>query len=336
MKRAGLLFDKILERENLRLATAKASRGKRHRPAVVAFRARIDENLGELADQVKSGCFPIGRFHQFLVHDPKTRIITAPCFAERVLHHAIMNVCEPVFERWLIDDSFACRRGKGRDRAVLRASEFSRRSPFYLKLDVRKYFDSIHHSILLERIERLFKDQRLLDLFAKIVHGFRGQLGKGLPIGSLVSQHLANFYLGWFDRFMKQTERCKGYVRYMDDIAVWGDSKEKLLQQLHAAETFLDRELALEWKGTAVVQSSVKGMSYLGFRVFPTHVTLASRSKIRYRRRAKWLLRQWDAGEIGELELQSRLTSLTAFVRSEGVSSWRFRSGFLSSLLESI
>ena len=196
--------------------------------------------------------FPVGRFSQFVIHDPKERIITAPCFAERVLHHAVMNVCEPKFEQWLINDTYACRVGRGQGAALSRAQQFARRFPFFLKIDVRKYFDSISHEILLSRLDLLFKDRRLLDLFERIVHSFRGNLGRGLPIGSLTSQHLANFYLGWFDRYAKETLRLKGYVRYMDDMALWADSSEGT-QNRPCLLARISQDVSLGWNSRSPV-----------------------------------------------------------------------------------
>jgi hypothetical protein len=141
MKRTGNQFERIVERDNLRLAFLKALRGKRSRRDAQRFAQRLEQNLEEMAEQLRSGTFPVGRYQQFLIHDPKERIITAPCFAERVLHHGIMNVCEPILDRWLIDDTFACRTGRGRVAALQRAGRFARRFPYFLKLDVRKYFD---------------------------------------------------------------------------------------------------------------------------------------------------------------------------------------------------
>lgn len=222
MKRTGNLFDEIVEWKNLRLAAYKALRGKRTRADAQQFVSQLDSRLTEMADQLRSGTFPLGCYHQFVIYDPKRRTITASCFAERVLHHAIMNVCEPVFERRLIADTYACRAGRGREATILRAQRFAQRFPSYLKLDIRKYFESIPHNRLLLQLGRLFKDERLLALFASILNGFQPGLGRGLPIGSLTSQHFANFYLGQFDRFVKETLRLKGYVRYMDDMLLCG------------------------------------------------------------------------------------------------------------------
>jgi retron-type reverse transcriptase len=151
MKRSGNLLDAIADRDNLRLAFSKALRGKRQQPEVRRFAADMERELDRLAQELRAGTISIGRFRQFVIFDPKERIITAPCFRERVLHHAIMNVCEPHFDRWLIADSFACRTGKGRITALARTRQFAGRFDWFLKFDVRKYFDSVSHERLLDR-----------------------------------------------------------------------------------------------------------------------------------------------------------------------------------------
>jgi hypothetical protein len=192
MRRTGHLFERIIDRDNLRLALHQALRGKRSRPDARAFVAQLETNLEALRTSLARGDVVLGESHQFTIFDPKQRLITAPCFRERVLHHAILNVCEPVFERWLIDDTFACRKGKGRLAALERARRFAARNGYFLKLDVRRYFESIAHDILVARLERLFKDDRLLALVRRIIASFAAAPGRGLPIGSLTSQHFAN------------------------------------------------------------------------------------------------------------------------------------------------
>lgn len=325
MRRAGHLFEQILDRDNLRLAFHKALRGKRSRADARAFGQDLDRRLEEMAAQLQAGTFPVGRFSQFVVHDPKERIITAPCFAERVLHHAITNVCEPLLDRWLIADTFACRKGKGRVAALQRAQQFARQFPRFLKLDIRKYFDSVPHDRLLALLARRFKDPRLLALFEQIVRSFRGIIGQGIPIGSLTSQHLANFYLGWLDRFVKETLRIPGYVRYMDDMALWAEDAARLQDALAACRAFLDRELDLELKACPYGNRTEHGMDFLGCRVYRHHITLNRRSRVRFRRTLARLERKFLSGQIGEAELQQRATALVAFTRTPGLSSWRWR-----------
>jgi hypothetical protein len=332
MKRAGNLFERILDRENLRRAVHKALQGKRDRPEARDFTRRLDHHLNDMAARLRQDTFSVGKYYQFVIHDPKERIITAPCFAERVLHHAILNVCEPHFERWLIGDTFACRRGKGRGAALARAGQFARRFPFFLKMDIRKYFDSISHEELLKRLGTRFKDRRLLALLERIVRTFRGALGRGLPIGSLTSQHFANFYLGWFDRFIKEKLRVRGYVRYMDDLALWGDSRDDLKQALAGAETFLRQQLHLELKAVPYLNRTEHGMDFLGCRVHRQRLTLNARSRRRFRRKLAALEERYLVGAIDEGELQQRATALTAFSRTAGVSSRGFRQAVLERL----
>jgi hypothetical protein len=286
MKRAGNLFERIVERENLRLAYYKALRGKRRQLEVRQFSDHLEAELAAMAEQVRAGTYPLGRFRQFIVFDPKERLITAPCFAERVLHHAIMNVCEPVLDGWLIDDTYACRTGRGRVAALQRAQTFARRYGFFLKLDIRRYFDSIGHERLLARLARRFKDGALLALLARIVHSFRGATGRGVPIGSLTSQHFANFYLGWFDRFVKERLRIKGYVRYMDDMALWSDDRRAIQTVLAETRQFLANELGLELKHCPYGNRAEHGMDFLGCRLFRQHTILNQRSRRRLRRTA--------------------------------------------------
>ncbi len=332
MKRKGNLFEQVVEWKNLCLAYHKARGGKRQRPDVLQFSDRLNVKLRQMADELQAGTFLVGRFHQFVIHDPKQRIITAPCFPERVLHHAIMNVCEPCFESWLIHDTYACRAGRGREAAIQRAQRFTCREPFFLKLDIRRYFESISHNVLLTRLERLFRDDRLLQLFGQIVTGFHSKPGRGLPIGSLTSQHFANFYLGWFDRFVKQTLRVKGYVRYMDDSLLWGPSAAAMRTALDRCREFVGQELQLEFKQHPYINRSRHGVDFLGCRVFPDHVRLNRRSRMRFARRMTSLEHDYVAGHVNERELQERATSLLAFTQSGGAKSWQMRTAVLQRL----
>ena len=332
MRRIGNLFQRIADRDNLRLAFGKAVRGKRHRPEVRRFAADLEARLRSIGNQLQSGKTLVGEFHQFVIHDPKERVITAPCFSARILHHAIMNVCEPVFERWLIDDTFACRAARGREAALRRALHFSHGAPYFLKLDIRKYFDSVPHENLLRRLERLFKDRRLLELFARIVRGFRPEIGRGLPIGSLTSQHFANFYLGWFDRFAKETLRIRGYVRYMDDMLVWAATSKELQAVLIACRQFLRDELGLELKLNSHLNRSSHGVDFLGCRVFPTHLVLNRRSRVRFGRKFAALERMSSKELIADAALQAQSAALVAFAKAAGASSWHFRRGVVERL----
>lgn len=219
---------------------------------------------------------------------------------------------------------YACRAGRGREAAVIRASRFAGSHPYFLKMDIRKYFDSVCHRSLLGRLERLFKDRWLLDLFRRIVAGFHGSRGRGLPIGSLTSQHFANFYLGAFDRFVKETLGVKAYVRYMDDMVIWAESRRELRDTRDACQQYLSDALSLELKLTILNRTS-HGADFLGCRLYDTHSTLNRRSRVRFRRKFVQLESDFLDGLIDEVVLQQRATSLFAFPRAAGVSSWRLR-----------
>ena len=323
MRRAANLFEQISEPENIRLAFYRASRGKKSLAMVRLFGRDLDQQVKSIANAIRNNSFPLGRFHQFLIRDPKERVTTAPCFDERVLHHAIMNICEPILDCWLIDDTFACRVGKGRESAVERARYFAHKHSWYLKLDVRRYFDSVRHETLVNLLAKRFKDRRLLQLVERIIRSYRGNIGVGIPIGSLTSQHFANFYLGWLDRFVKETLRVKGYVRYMDDMILWHDDLHELQSIQRRCIDFASDTLGLEFKPADVRRTST-GVDFLGCRIWPTHVELNRRSKRRWYCRVRVLERAERLGLISELELQVRLTALTAFAKSRGVKSWRF------------
>jgi retron-type reverse transcriptase len=324
MKRTGGLYDQISAWNNLRLATAKALRGKCRRHDARMFVARLEINLAELATELREQRVTLGACRQFVIHDPKQRLITAPCFRDRVLHHAIMNVCEPPFERFLIDDTFACRRGKGRVAALLRARRFAGRFGYVLNFDIRKYFDSISRDRLMDLLARRLKDRPLLQLFKQIIR-CAGESPHGLPIGSLTSQHLANFYLGWLDRFVKQTLRANGYVRYMDDCAIWHDSAAHLRLWLPQLRGYLADALSLEIKPQPTVKPTKVGLNFLGCRVFPDRLTLSRRSRRRFESKLRRLEEDAIAGHIDTAELQARATSLVAFTRAAGVDAWGFR-----------
>lgn len=315
MRRVGQLYERIAEPENLRLAFWKACRGKRDRPEVREYGDRLGENLARLRSQLQEDGVEIGHYRFFTVRDPKERRICAASFPERVLHHAIMNVCEPVLERYAIHDSYACRTGKGMHAAVRRAQAFAQAFPWYLKLDVQRYFDSVHHETLLVLLERRFKDRRLLHLFRAIISTYETAPGRGLPIGNLISQHCANLYLGPLDHGVKETLRVRGYVRYMDDFVLWGDAKKALQDKRSEVAGFLGERLKLTLKENAQLNRSAIGLPFLGYRVFPSYVTLGLRARRRFARKLRAYERRWFGGGWSEGDLQRHVEPLLAYVR---------------------
>ncbi|MCB0376835.1 MAG: hypothetical protein KDD04_13035, partial [Sinomicrobium sp.] len=168
--------------DNLRLAFWKARKGKSYSSSVQAYRNELDVNLAGLRRQIITGLVEVGQYRFFKIYDPKERQICASAFREQVLHHALMNICHEHFERVQVFDSYACRKGKGTYAALARAQEFTAKYPWFLKLDIRKFFETIEHRVLKNQLRRMFKDQRLLEIFEKIIDSYEVHPGRGVPI----------------------------------------------------------------------------------------------------------------------------------------------------------
>lgn len=311
MKRAGNLMELIADPDNLRLAFCKAAKGKEGKREVQRFRQHLDRNLLALRNGLLDGTVEVGRYHYFMIYDPKQRLICAASFPERVLHHAIMNVCHPYFERNFIYDTYATRIGKGTYAALNRAFRGLSRYGYVAKMDVRKYFDSISHSVLKQKLKRLFKDNQLLCLFDRIIDSYHTHEGYGVPIGNLTSQYFANFYLSEIDHFAKEELKIPLFVRYMDDILLMGDDRNQLKIWAdgisHKAES-----LELQFKPSTLFAAEA-GCSFLGYRICRHKIAMNSRS--RRRMIGKWhhcdsLLEQ---SEMSEDNYERHIVPLLAF-----------------------
>ncbi|MBL9172637.1 MAG: group II intron reverse transcriptase domain-containing protein [Verrucomicrobiales bacterium] len=320
----GNLWAAVLDWSNLELAAVRALKGKRNRSDARRFLDHSESELTRLRFDLESGQIGPGTFRQFRIRDPKPRIISAPSFRDRVLHHAIMNVMEPHLERRAIHHSYACRVGKGQFAALDAAVRFSRTFEWYAQMDVRSFFASIPKDRLLVAVARCFKDSRLLDALGQIVHGFEPASERGLPLGALTSQHLANFYLGAVDRHVTLALGRAAFVRYMDDWLVWDSDRTRLRAVVRSINQFCIRELALDLKIPRLNRTSA-GISFLGHRVFPAEIRLARPARLGFLRSARNLEQRWAAGTICEPEAQRRMASLVGFTRHSASLQWRRR-----------
>ena len=314
MRRVGGLIERVVSADNMRLAWLKTIRGKRTQPRVLRFRERLDENLREIAEDLREGRYRWGDFERFTIYDPKEREIKVASLRDRIAHHALIGVCEPYFDRVQFAASCACRRDRGSSAAVDLAERWTRSSRFFLKNDVRKYFDSISHDVLKEQTFRLFKDDAVLKAFFDLIDGYESSPGRGVPIGSLTSQFFANHYLNGLDRFVFETLKIPRYVRYMDDFVLWSDSRAELVAVRRRIEEFVAERLKLELKPSVLNQSRF-GLSFLGFSIRDEGVFLTRRSKKRYWRAYGKAMEKLAAGEWDEAEVGRRLTASTAFVK---------------------
>lgn len=314
MKRTGHLIEKIATLENLYLAFHKASKGKQAKKEVRAFADDFDSNIESLRREVLDGTIEIGDFRYFTIHDPKERVISAAPFRDRVLQHAIMNVCHPYFDRTLIDTTYATRKGKGVYAALDKAVAATTRYAYTVKLDVRKYYDSIDHGVLKAKIRRLFKDKVLLALFDKIIDCYCVTEGKGLPIGNLTSQYFANLYLSDLDHRAKELWHATVYIRYMDDILIASDDRVGLKTCVEQMMATAYGELKLTFK-PPVYRRAKCGQTFLGYKVLPYRYTLAGRSKRRFRTKLITYTRLMESGRWSETEYQEHILPLLSFVR---------------------
>lgn len=322
MKRPGYLIEPIADMANLELAYHKAQRGKSAKAEVLAFGNNLRANLKRLQAQILSGEVEIGGYHYFTVYDPKERQICAAPFPQRVLHHALMNVCHPYFEQQQIFDSYASRPGKGTYAALERAGANNRRYTWFLKLDVRKYFDSIHHEVLRSQLCRLFKDPHLLRIFEHILDSYEVLPGRGVPIGNLTSQYFANHYLAPADHYARETLRVPAYVRYMDDMVLWHDDKAALLEAGHRFQDFIRERLQQELKPFCLNKNAA-GLPFLGYLLYPDTTRLAHRSRCRYIHRIKTCQAALDAGVWTQKQFQNHTTPLTAFTEHADAKAFR-------------
>jgi retron-type reverse transcriptase len=328
LKRHRHLWEQIATFDNLAGAARDAMRGKRGRKGGAAFFANWETEVVRLERELRERTYQPGPYRYFRILDPKERVVAAAPFRDRVVHHALVRVLEPIFEKRFIEDSCACRRGKGTHAAMRRAAEFARRFPFALKCDLRQYFASIDHRTLRAALARVVADEGALWLTDLILASHVGRVElrwpeggelfealpcpRGLPIGNLTSQFFANVYLDGFDHFVKQELRVHGYVRYVDDFALFGEEKAQLRAWGMAAREYLaGLHLEIHPDKYRLVRTA-SGLDFCGFVVRADgRIRVRSRSVRRFARRYRQ--RRWGVKE-GRLEASALTQSVRAWV----------------------
>lgn len=312
------LYPQVYDWENLLLAWRKARKGKRGQPPAANFEREVANHLLELQQELTVKRYTPGAYVSFTIHEPKRRLISAAPFRDRVVHHALCNVLEPIFERRFIDDSYANRKGKGTHAALDRAQAFAQHYRYVLQCDVQQFFPAIDHALLLATLQRAMVDPDLLWLCQQILQSGVGVLAeaydmvyfrgddlfaihrpRGLPIGNLTSQFWANVYLNPLDHFIKRELKCPAYLRFVDDMLLFGDDKATLWEQRRDLIDFLaTRRLTLHEKRCQPAPVT-NGIPFLGFRLYPGQRRLKRRKSVAYLRRLRSLLAAYQAGEIG-------------------------------------
>lgn len=284
MKRIGNLYQKIISIDNLVLADEKAQKGKSNQYGVKLHNRNREANIRHLHMLLKTKQYRTSEYDVFQVYEPKERTVyRLPYFPDRIAHHAIMNILEPILVQTFTADTYSCIKGRGIHAAansVKEALTDRKNTSYCLKLDVTKFYPSIDHDILKALLRRKFKDNDLLWLLDEIIDS-----APGLPIGNYLSQYLANFYLTYFDHWLKEEKRVNYYFRYADDIVVLGSDKAYLHQLLSEIRNYLKERLALNIKGNyQVFPVESRGIDFVGYRFYHTHILLRKSIKQNFAR----------------------------------------------------
>jgi len=313
MKRHGNLYERITSTENIKFAYAKTRKGKTWQRQVRVFDLNIDENLKRIQEMLVSKKFKTSVYRIKYVHEPKERIIYVVPFApDRIVHHALMNILEPIYKPIFIHDSYACIDGKGLHAGSQRTMEFVRVNKYCLKCDISKFYPSIKHDILFNILQRKIKCKDTLNLIKAIIYGIGG--GQNVPIGNYTSQWFGNIYLNELDQYVKHVYKVKNYVRYCDDFLFFHNDKAELRRIAKDLKIFLDKTLGLKMSKCELFPVS-QGVDFLGYRHFPKYVLLRKSTAIRVKRRLKILPKLLAAGRITLIYFRSCIASYTGWMR---------------------
>lgn len=291
MKRINNLYDKVCNIDNLYLAYNKARMGKSKQYGVQLFERDVERNIADLHDELANGQYRTSEYSRFMIHDPKEREIFRLPFRDRVVHHAIMNILEPIWVSVFISQTYSCIKGRG-IHAVLMAIKRDltdvQNTQYCLKLDIRKFYPSIDHEVLKAIIRKKIKDERLLNLLDEIIDS-----APGVPIGNYLSQFFANLYLSYFDHWIKEEKQVKYYYRYADDIVILASNKPYLHALLKDIDNYLTNRLKLQIKQNyQVFPVNDRGIDFVGYVFFHTHVLMRKTIKKRLCRKAAKLNKQ--------------------------------------------
>jgi retron-type reverse transcriptase len=316
------LFNKIVQPETLFLAWKEFRTGKGSKTDVLLFEGDLESNIFKLSRELRSKKYRHGRYEGFYISDPKLRHIHKASVRDRVLHHAIFTVLNPVFEPTFISNSFSCRVGKGTHKGVemfrnmlRKESENNTRTCYVLKCDVQKFFDSIDHNILLSILTKKIKDSNTIWLLNNIIESYASSTSdlfrkRGVPIGNLISQLFANVYMNEFDQFVKHKLKICYYARYTDDFIIVSRDREYLMGLVGSINNFLEDFLSLHLHPNKVeIIKYTAGVDFLGYVIFPTHTLIRERTKRRIIRKFESKIKKYEEGEVSKEKINATLSS---------------------------
>lgn len=316
------IFDKIVSPENLFLAWDKFKSDKRKKRDVQQFEWKLEENIFKLHKDLKNKTYKHEAYSSFYIHDPKQRQIHKAIVRDRILHHAIFNVINPLFESVFIPNSFSCRISKGTHKGVNALNKMLRRTSrngfkpcFALKCDIRKFFETVDHSKLLSILRKRIKDKDAMWLLEEVIESFSSPRSnlffkKGLPIGNLTSQLFANIYLTEFDYFIKQKLRIKNYVRYTDDFVIVSNNRKYLERLIPIIRDFLSDKLCLELHPKKVsIRKFNQGIDFLGYITLPHYRLMRTKTRRRIFKKLENKIEEYVVGLATKQSLGQSLQS---------------------------
>ncbi len=316
-------YDILCSYENLELAFTKARKGKTLKQYVIEFEHNLKINLLELRNELLLHTYKPQPLETFIIRDPKTRKISKSDFRDRVVHHALCNVIEPLFDRKFIFDNYANRLGKGAFKAIERFDYFKRkvsmnnkRVAYVLKADIKHYFDTVDHTILLSIVKRTITDQSILRLIEIILSNHNtAEKGKGMPLGNLTSQFLANVYLNELDQFVKHKLKAKYYIRYVDDFVILDSSKEVLEKYREKIDYFLRSNLLLELHpDKSKIIKLHSGILFLGFRIFYYYKLIRKKNIRKFHGKLKEMKKLYGSNLIEREKVIERFEGWLAYI----------------------
>jgi len=330
MKTYKNLYQKLCSYKNLELAFKKASKGKRKKFYVIEFEKDLHKNLLELKRELEMETYRPHPLTKFTIRDPKTRLIRKSIFRDRIVHHAIVNILEPIYEPRFISDNFANRVGKGTIAAIQRFDKYKQevtkngrliRNPlddnmvigYVLKADIKKFFDSVNQNKLIEILKRKIKDEKIIWLIIKILKNFDDKI-KGMPLGNMTSQFFANLYLNDLDQFVKNRLKMKHYIRYVDDFIILHENKKVLENCMDKIQKYL-MNLKIELHpNKSKIFPLYRGVDFLGFKIFYYYKRARKRNINNFKRRLERLEKGYIAGDIPKSKFIASVEGWFAYV----------------------
>ena len=308
-------YNNIISTENLFEAWIEFRKGKRKRPDVQRFERHLEDNLFDLHSKLRNKSYKHGSYQSFYVQDPKQRHIHKASVKDRVVHHLLYNYLYKLFDSTFIYDSYSCRLDKGTHNGIDRLEVFTRkvsknytRPCWGLKLDIRKFFASVDHQILLKLLKNKVKDKNIIWLLSEVIESFHTEQGRGMPLGNLTSQVFANIYLNELDQFVKHNLKVRYYIRYADDFIFLSINRIKLVKLINPLEQFLKEKLKLDLHPNKIVVRKLDwGIDFLGYIVLP-HYRLP---RAKTRRRIFIKLKEKISKDTFEQSFQSYLGYLS-------------------------